>query len=122
MPILDVEIVGPVPEEVRSGLARRVADAAAAALDTRPQCTWVKLRLLDEDAYAENAGGPPAGVRPVFVSVLQAELPQGAELSAQAARLTAVIAEACRRPAENVHVVFELAAAGRIAFGGRLRS
>ena len=122
MPILDVELVGPVPERVRSGLARRIADGAGEALGSRPQGTWVKLRFLPVEAYAENAGGPPAGAQPVLVSVLQAEPPRGDELSEQASRLTAAIAEACSRPHENVHIVFEPPAAGRISFGGRLRS
>ena len=121
MPILDVELVGPVPERVRSGLTRRIADAAGKALGSRPQGTWVKLRFLPAEADSENAGGPE-GAQPVLVSVLQAEPPRGDELSEQASRLTAAIAEACSRPHEKVHIVFEPPAAGRIAFGGRLRS
>ena len=121
MPILDVELIGPVSEAVRRGLAARIADAAAAVLGSPPQGTWVKLRFLDADAYAENAGGPPPEVRPVFVRVLQAEVPQGPELAELTSRLTTAVAAACDRGAENVHVLHELPAAGRIAFGGRLR-
>lgn len=122
MPILDVEVVGPVPDDVRSGLAQRIAEASGKVLDSRPQSTWVKLRFLDEKDYAENAGGPPEGVWPVLVSVLQAELTQRSQLSEQASRLAVAIAEACGRPIENVHIIFEPPAAGRIAFGGKLRA
>ena len=120
MPILEVELVGAVPEEVRSGLAQRIADAAAQALDSRPQGTWVKLRFLDENSYAENAGGPPQEAWPVLVSILQAEPPTGTERANQASRLTAAIAKACSRSPDKVHIVFEPAAAGRISFGGTL--
>jgi phenylpyruvate tautomerase PptA (4-oxalocrotonate tautomerase family) len=122
MPILHVEVVGPLADDVARGLAQRIADAAGRALDSRPQGTWVKLHLLDEQAYAENAGGPPRGAQPVIVSVLQADLPPQSTLAQQASRLTEAIAGACRRPAENVHVIFEPPAAGRIAFGGKLRT
>lgn len=122
MPILDVEIVGSVPPAVRQGLARRLADAVGDIFASRPQGTWVKLRFIESDAYAENAGGPAQGTQPVIVSVLQAERSEGAELADLAARLTEAIASTCSRPAENVHIIFEPAAAGRIAFGGQVRT
>jgi phenylpyruvate tautomerase PptA (4-oxalocrotonate tautomerase family) len=120
MPILDIRLIGPVPNEIRPGLAQRLAEAAGVALASRPKGTWVTLHLLDAEAYAENAGGPPAGAQPVLVSVLQAEPPQGQALAEQAARLAQAIAEACGRPVENVHLIFEPPARGRVAFGGRL--
>jgi phenylpyruvate tautomerase PptA (4-oxalocrotonate tautomerase family) len=121
MPILDIALVGPVPMEVRRNLARRLADATGEALGSRPQGTWVKLRFLDSDAYAENSGGPPEDAQPVIVSVLQAQRPRGAELSELAFKLTQAIASACQRPPQNVHLIFEPDAAGRIAFGGQVR-
>ena len=57
----------------------------------------------------------------MIVSVLQADLPEGPALEEQAARLTRAIALACDRPPENVHLIYEPPARGRIAFGGRLR-
>ena len=48
VPILDVQFVGPVADDIRPGLAQRVAEATGRALDSRPQGTWVKLRFLDE--------------------------------------------------------------------------
>lgn len=121
MPILEIRLIGEVTEDVRTGLAQRIADAAGAALDSRPQGTWVTLQFVDADAYGENQGGPP-GARPVIVSVLQADLPDAAALGEQVARLTDAIAKVCERPAENVHLIFEPRARGRIAFGGKLRS
>lgn len=122
MPILDVEIVGSIPNDVAQGLAERMAEAAAGVLGSRPQSTWVKLRFLAEEEYAEDGGGPPEGVKPVLVSVLQANVQEGSRLAEQASRLTEAIAGACGRPATNVHIIFEPAAAGRIAFGGKLRT
>ncbi len=122
MPILDVEIVGPLDEAVEDGLAARLADAAAAVIDPdRPQGTWVRLRRLTLDGYAENAGGPPDGTLPVFVSVLEAAPPQSDALEREARALTEAVATACGRPAEHVHLLYEPPAAGRIAFGGELR-
>ena len=122
MPILDVEIVGPLDGAVEDGLAARLADAAAAVLDPdRPQGTWVRLHRVSLDGYAENAGGPLEGTLPVFVSVLKAAPPQGDALDREARALTEAVAEACGRPAANVHLLYEPPAAGRIAFGGELR-
>jgi phenylpyruvate tautomerase PptA (4-oxalocrotonate tautomerase family) len=120
MPILEVQLIGPVAEDIRQGLADRIANAVAEVLGSRPQGTWVMLQFIAADAYAENAGGAPSGVQPVIVSVLLAEPPQGAALAKQAARLTQVVAEACGRPAENVHLIFLPPGKGRVAFGGRL--
>ena len=119
MPILEVELVGEVAADVREGLAQRIADAAGAALDSRPQGTWVKLRRLPSGDYAENGGGAE-GVRPVFVRVLESQVPRGAPLVHRVAELTTAVAEATGRPRENVHVLYEPPAAGRVAFGGWL--
>lgn len=120
MPILDVEIVGPVPASARPDLARRIADAAGGVFGSGPQNTWVKVRFLEEDAYAENMGGPPPGVRPVLVSVLLAVVPPPERLSEQTLRLSQALAEICDRPVENIHIIVEPPAAGRVAFGGKL--
>ena len=81
MPIVDVELVGPVPAEVGSGLARRIADGMGDTLDSRPQGTWVRLHFLAEQNYAENLDGGPEGIEPVFVSIPQAELPPEQQLA-----------------------------------------
>ena len=119
MPILDVQIVR--TQKDPAGLAQRLADAAGDALASRPRGTWVRLHFLEAHNYGENGGAEPR-VAPVFVTVLQAEVPKGAVLEAMANQLTAAIADVCKRPAEHVHVVFEPNAKGRVAFGGRLQS
>ena len=121
MPILDVEVVGPLPPRVARGLARRLADAAGTAFDTPPGRTWVRVRRLSSADYAENGGPLPRGVLPVFVGVLHSMPPRGRGRAREVARLTAAIARACGRPAENVHLLYAAPALGRISFGGVLR-
>lgn len=121
MPILDVDFVGPLADSVRRSLARRIADAAGAALGSAPRSTWVRVRFVAEHEYAENDGGEP-GVWPVIVNVLEADPPEGEALAVEVRRLTDAIAAACGRPAENVHLVYAPPGRGRVAFGGRLRS
>lgn len=118
MPLIEVEVVA--DDELSPTLAARLAEAAGAALDAPAGQTWVRLRRLTTASYAESGGGPPPGLRPVFVQILQARLPDEATLARQAASLSAAIAEVCGRPADHVHVVFCPAGEGRIAFGGRL--
>ena len=120
MPILDVEIVLRPGESLDAGLARDLADRAALVFATPPGRTWVKVRTLALEHYAENGGGPPPGIYPVFVSVLKANLPPPDRLAIEVAELTRAVARACGRPGENVHVLYEPEAAGRVSFGGKL--
>jgi phenylpyruvate tautomerase PptA (4-oxalocrotonate tautomerase family) len=120
MPILDVEIVGRSRDDELEGLAQRIADAAGSVFGSEPGQTWVKLTLIPIERYAENAPGRPQGVFPVFVRVLERKPPRGSELQRQVRALTDAVAEACGRTAENVHLVFDMDARGRTAFGGRV--
>jgi len=122
MPIVDVEIVLRPGESMRAGLAAEIADRCGEVFGSPPGNTWVKLRPIPCDHYAENGGGPPDGVYPVFVLVLKARLPAPDPLRAEVSRLAAAIAEATGRPVENVHIAYLPAAAGRVAFGGELVS
>jgi phenylpyruvate tautomerase PptA (4-oxalocrotonate tautomerase family) len=122
MPILDVVIIMPVGDEPDSSLATRLADVTGEVFEAVAGRTWVRLRALPADRYAENGGGPPEGVLPVFVDVLLADPPEGEDLRLQVHRLTLTIANVCGRPPENVHLFYQAAARGRVAFGGKLVS
>ncbi len=120
MPILDVEIVLKPEETLRAALASELADAAGEVLDSSPGQTWVRVRALERDRYAENGGGPPEGIYPVFVSLLKARLPEADQLKATALMLSERIAGICDRPRQNIHILYLPPAAGRVAFGGRM--
>lgn len=117
MPIVDIEIVGNLPAAEVATLAPVLADTIGATLAAPPGRTWVRMRLLAPDAYAEN-GGAPGGDLPVFVTITRRELP--AELAAEATAVCAVVAAATGRARDRVHVEYAPPAAGRIAFGGVL--
>lgn len=119
MPILDVEIVTGPGELPEAGLARKLADMAGDILGSERGGTWVKVRTLASEQYGEN-DDLQADVRPVFVSVLMGQRPSEGTIRHQAERLAASFAQACGRPKENVHILYEPSAAGRIAFGGEL--
>ena len=114
MPILDVEIVGGTPA---AGLAQQIADDAGEVLGAAAGKVWVRVRTLGTESYAENRAEAP---RPVFVRVLASAPPEGEARKSAVAGITAAVAKRTGRPPENVHVLFEPAAKGRIAFGGRL--
>jgi phenylpyruvate tautomerase PptA (4-oxalocrotonate tautomerase family) len=120
MPILDVEFVVDDAITAGSGLATALADAAGEVFDTPPGRTWVRLRRISSEDYAENKGGPLGGVLPVFVTVLKARRPPPETLRAEIDRLTRAVARVLDRPAENVHVIYLPEGRGRVAFGGRL--
>jgi len=119
MPILEIEMIGAPTDDMRHGLAQRIADAAGRVLGSDPQETWVRLRVLPADQYAEN-GCDSEEFTSVFVSVLRRRNPEGDDLSREVVELTSAIATACGRPKEIVHIRYEPPGAGRQAFGGRL--
>ena len=122
MPILDIEMILCPDEALAPGFAAEIADRCGQVFGAPPGSTWIKLHAIPCNHYAENGGGPPDGVFPVFVSVLRARLPAPDVLLAEVARLTTAVAEVTGRPQENVHIVYLPAGAGRLAFGGELVS
>jgi hypothetical protein len=90
MPILDIEIVVAADADLDSSLAAKLADAAGEVFASVAGQTWVRLRPLGGELYAENGG------------------------------LTLAIANVCDRAPETVHLVYRPAARGRVAFGGKL--
>ena len=121
MPVLEVELIGGVTGPLRQGLAQRLADAAGAIFRSDPGQTWVRLRETSPGDYAENAtDASSAEIRPVFVRVLKRALPEGALLAEEVQALTEAVAVATGRPSDQVHITYDPAGAGRVAFGGRL--
>ena len=120
MPILEIEIVLRPDETLPSRLAADLAEAAGQVFNSAPGETWVKLRSLPAEHYAEN--GSPAGMAPVFVSILKARRSNADATRIEVSRLTTLVARLCARPPENVHIFYLPEALGRVAFGGHLLS
>lgn len=123
MPLLEIEHVGPLSRH--EGAARRLAVQLGRVLGAAPGTTWVRLRAVDPADYAEDGPGEDAARserRPVLAHLLRFELPGPEARPALARALAEAIGEELDRPAENVHVVLEPMAAGRVAFGGVLTS
>lgn len=118
MPILEVGLVSSYQPNAR--IAQDIADACAPVLGAEVGQVWVKVRRISREQYAENGRGDPCPDQPVFVKVTMGEVPPPEELREQAKALTKAVAKACDRPIENVHVLYEPSAKGRIAFGGKL--
>jgi phenylpyruvate tautomerase PptA (4-oxalocrotonate tautomerase family) len=122
MPILELTVVLREDETLPEGLAAAIADAASTVFGSAPGRTWVRLVTLVPGGYAEDSGGPPDGVSPVFVTVLKAQVGDEEEIRREAASLTEVIAATLHRPVENLHLIYDAPANGRISFGGRLQT
>jgi phenylpyruvate tautomerase PptA (4-oxalocrotonate tautomerase family) len=120
MPIVTVELVADADPALEHGLAQSLADAVGRTLNSPSGQTWVRVRTLRRNEYAENGALVGAEELPVFVTVLKRELPHSAELHAEVAALTQAVAQVVRRPVGCVHVEYAPAAAGRISFGGKL--
>jgi phenylpyruvate tautomerase PptA (4-oxalocrotonate tautomerase family) len=119
MPIFDIEFVARPGEAPAATLARDLADALGHVLDAAPGKVWVKLRVVPADAYAENGAGADRPF-PVFVTLTASAPPDGERLDRVVAGVTESVARLAGRPPENVHVLVQPAARGRIAFGGRV--
>jgi phenylpyruvate tautomerase PptA (4-oxalocrotonate tautomerase family) len=125
MPIVTIELMSDEGSAVgaalpSAGTIREITDALGAIFDSRPSGTWVKFREQSREHYAENNAELTADVRPVVVEILKADLPDPASLTTEARAICLLVAKALTRPPENVHVVYQPAARGRIAFGGEL--
>ena|SRR5688500_1562300 len=118
MPIIDIEFVQERPGPIEPTLARKLADALGEVFEAAPGKIWVRLRELPYGAYAEN--GVAKAPKPVFVTVLASAPPEGKDLEARIGAITEAVAEHTQRPVKHVHVAFEPAARGRIAFGGKI--
>lgn len=119
MPIVDVEIVGDF-NEPEASLSRSLADRLAEVFGSPPGQTWVRLRNLPLNCYAENGESEPHGANAVFVTVIKGALDEPQRRELEASRIAQVVAAVCSRSPERVHVLFEPPGAGRIAFGGKL--
>ena len=120
MPIVDIEIVLRAGENLRSSLAGALADALGEIFAAPPRTTWVRLRSLPADDFAENGGRLSADGPPVFVSILKRKRPAPSELQPEVDRITAAVARICSRSPGHVHIIYEPDGAGRVAFGGRI--
>jgi phenylpyruvate tautomerase PptA (4-oxalocrotonate tautomerase family) len=120
MPILTVEVVGGTDSALEQNFAQSLADAVGRVLDSPPGQTWVRLRALGRNEYAENGPLVDTAELPVFVTILKRQLPIGAELQAEVSALTHAIAQVIGRPGACVHIEYAPAAVGRVSFGGKL--
>lgn len=118
MPLVDVEVIGSVA--ARESLANALADALGRALGSPAGHTWVRLRCLRGEDYAENGVPAADAPSPVFVTVTAAAPPRGSALREEARRVAQAVAQVSGRPLERVHVEYAPPAAGRMAFGGTL--
>jgi len=120
MPIVTVELVGDELRGREPSLAQSLADVIAKALRSPPGQTWVRLRWISHEDYAENETRVTFDEFPVFVTVLKRLPPAGSELQVEVALLTQAIANEVGRPPQLVHVEYAPSAAGRVSFGGKL--
>jgi len=120
MPIVTLELVVEPDHAVERGLTQSLADTIGRVLKSPPGQTWIRMRLLPRDAYAENEALVETAELPVFVGVLERQPPAGADLQAEITALTDAIAQVIGRPAACVHIAYAPAAVDRVSFGGKL--
>lgn len=118
MPVVRIEYVRDDDgSATRETLAQELADAIGRVLGAADGTVWLRLRALERSGYAENGGGGTA-FSPVFVDILLRDFEREPETDARAAVLAREIGGLLGRPAENVHLLYDSPAWGRIAFGG----
>jgi len=125
MPIVTIETLSdspyslddamPTPEQLQT-----LADSLGELFGSQPSGTWVRARQQQRAYYAENLIEFGPNIRPVIVEILKSEPESGKNLAIEAAAVCALVAQVLGRRTENVHVIFEPGARGRVAFGGQL--
>jgi phenylpyruvate tautomerase PptA (4-oxalocrotonate tautomerase family) len=121
VPIIDIELL----EDEQPGLLstdkiQALADSLGDLFNSAEAGTWVRLRHLPRDRYAENQTRIDQSTRPVFITVLKSRLGDENELAAEAKAIAGTVSGILGRSVQNTHVLFQPDAAGRIAFGGEL--
>ena len=121
MPIVSIEVLRTDEDpDVIPEILQALADALGALFQSDAGGTWVKLRYLNNSNYAENQIRLSASTGPVMVEIIHSTLPAEPALEIQAASVCSLVAEHLQRPEENVHILYQPNAQGRIAFGGKL--
>ena len=121
MPIVTIEVLKTAGDpEIPPQTLQQLTDALGELFQSEAGGTWVKLRYLDSSNYAENQTTLPASTRPVMVEIIHSRLPAELELAVQAAAVCEVVAGHLNQPEQNVHILYQPNARGRIAFGGKL--
>jgi hypothetical protein len=118
MPVIEVCIVVPNGGSIPPGAAKALADAVDGVLQAGPGKVWVRVNALPQSLYAES--GDVEDASPVFVRILRAQMPDAEHLAHEAQELAHAIAGCLGRGVDLVHIEYEPAARGRVAFGGRL--
>jgi phenylpyruvate tautomerase PptA (4-oxalocrotonate tautomerase family) len=86
MPIVTVEVVAGANDPVVQDVAQSLADAIGHALESPPGQTWVRVRSIARDHYAENDTLLDAARLPVFVTILKMRTPELAKLEGEVTR------------------------------------
>ena len=125
MPIVTIETLSDdlLSEEdalPRPDQLQLLANALGELFGSQPSGTWVRARQQQRAYYAENMIEVSRDTRPVIVEILKSDLQAGKDLALEAAAICALVAQALERRTENVHVIYQSAARGRVAFGGKL--
>jgi phenylpyruvate tautomerase PptA (4-oxalocrotonate tautomerase family) len=112
MPIIRVTVIG--DHALGQNAAKRLAEGAGRILHSAPGSVWVRIEQVLEDHYAENA---PEWPRPLFLHLLLRE----GMVSIQPGQVEALCDLAhtiFHVPAQQIHLIVEPPAAGRMYFGG----
>jgi phenylpyruvate tautomerase PptA (4-oxalocrotonate tautomerase family) len=120
VPIVEVEIVLGAGESLRRELAKDLADRLGDVFAAPSGTTWVKLRRVSVDDYAESGDRASTSALPVFVSILKRQQPPRDQMQREVDRITDLVGAACGRPPDQVHITYQADGAGRVAFGGRI--
>jgi phenylpyruvate tautomerase PptA (4-oxalocrotonate tautomerase family) len=120
MPQLNIDIVFRNKETLKSDAVQRLADVAGKIFDTPPGKTWVKINPVPRNYWAENKTSLDSYVGPVIVSILKRQVPEPDKIELEIQNLTRAIAGILDRPDENIHIIYEADAIGRVANGGKL--
>ncbi|WP_338848943.1 hypothetical protein V8J88_08365 [Massilia sp. W12] len=120
MPIIDIEWIAASADAAPPANAQALADALGTLLGSAPGHTWLRLRALPADCYAENEVNLTPAQWPVFVTVLLRVWPDEATRAKQAQAISACVAAGMGCDETRVHVEYAPPAGGRLAFGGVL--
>lgn len=122
MAIVDIELV--IQEGRDSYLSqeqtRSIANTLGRIFETKPNRTWVRIRYLPSEQYAENEAPEGPAVLPTFITILKNRPPEPGLMASQMLAIAQGLSPIINRPAGSIHILYEASALGRLGVGGIL--
>jgi phenylpyruvate tautomerase PptA (4-oxalocrotonate tautomerase family) len=123
MPIIEFQIIGNLEISDKKDFRKELINGLANIFGSENKSVWCKFNFIPVENYIENdnSGLSIPLPLPIFLKILNYQNKSIEECKKEAIIISEFVSKVCNRPKENIHILYEPSAKGRIAFGGILK-